>query len=121
MQYLQIVLGKDKSHSGSTYPVGRGQIRRISQRHINDGPHKVHTGAQSHQIAADKVAAHTAAVQRAVSLASAGPRLLDMTLLEIGIPLAHIVEIDFEDEEKLPLFLELTADLPEVLPALCSG
>jgi len=55
------------------------------------------------------------------SLASAEPRLLDMTLLEIGIPLAHIVEIDFEDEEKLPLFLELTADLPEVLPALCSG
>lgn len=50
------------------------------------------------------------------SLEDTEPRVLDMTLLEIGIPLCHIVEMDTEAEDKLPLYLELTADLPEVMP-----
>lgn len=46
------------------------------------------------------------------------PRLQEMTLLELGIPLAHIVEFVPEDLSKESLFLELTADIPEVMPQL---
>ena len=52
------------------------------------------------------------------SLESTEERILNMTLLELGIPLCHIIEIASEDEDKLPLFLELSADLTEVLPHL---
>ena len=46
------------------------------------------------------------------------PRLQEMTLLELGIPLAHIVEFVPENMSKDSLFLELTADIPEVMPQL---
>ena len=43
--------------------------------------------------------------------------LLDMTLLELGIPLFHILEF-FPCNGGESLFLELTGDLPEVMPNL---
>lgn len=45
-------------------------------------------------------------------------RILKMTLVELGIPLAHILEFDNENDETMPLFLELTADIPEMMPKL---
>ena len=41
-----------------------------------------------------------------------------MTLLELGIPLLHIVEFSPLDEEHDTLFLELTGDIEEVMPHL---
>ena len=45
-------------------------------------------------------------------------RLQEMTLLELGIPLFHILEFDPVDPEKETLFLELTGDIGEVMPNL---
>lgn len=46
------------------------------------------------------------------------PRLLEMTLKELGVPLLHIVEFAPVDEEGESLYLELTGDLEKVLPNL---
>lgn len=46
------------------------------------------------------------------------PRLLEMTLLELGIPLLHILELAPVDEQGDSLYLELTGDLEEVMPNL---
>lgn len=46
------------------------------------------------------------------------PRLLEMTLLELGIPLLHILELAPIDEQGDSLYLELTGDLEEVMPNL---
>lgn len=54
------------------------------------------------------------------SLDSTEERVLNMTLLELGIPLAHIVELEHVGEGE-SLFLELSADLPEVLKNLYSA
>ena len=43
-------------------------------------------------------------------------RLQEMTLLELGIPLLHILEFAPVDEEGDSLYLELTGDLDEVMP-----
>lgn len=45
------------------------------------------------------------------------PRLLDLSLLELGVPLLHIVEFTPLDEGD-SLYLELTGDLHEVMPNL---
>lgn len=46
-------------------------------------------------------------------------RVLSMTLLELGIPLAHILEFyPLEDNDADSLYLELTADIKEVMPNL---
>ena len=45
-------------------------------------------------------------------------QLQEMTLKELGIPLAHIVEFVPMNPEKDSLFLELTADIPELMPKL---
>lgn len=45
-------------------------------------------------------------------------RLQEMTLLELGIPLLHIVEFAPVDEQGDSLYLELTGDLEEVMPNL---
>lgn len=45
-------------------------------------------------------------------------RLQEMTLLELGIPLLHILELAPVDEEGESLYLELTGDLEEVMPNL---
>lgn len=46
-------------------------------------------------------------------------RILDMTLLELGIPLAHIVEFyPLEDDDLDSVYMELTADIREVMPNL---
>lgn len=45
-------------------------------------------------------------------------RIQNMTLLELGIPLLHIVEFSPLDEEHDTLFLELTGDIEEVMPHL---
>lgn len=43
-------------------------------------------------------------------------RILDMTLLELGIPLAHILEFfPVSDDDADTLYLELTADIKEVM------
>lgn len=44
-----------------------------------------------------------------------GERLLGMRLTELGVPLAHIVEFSPDDDSE-SLYLELTADLWEVMP-----
>jgi hypothetical protein len=44
--------------------------------------------------------------------------LQDMTLLELGIPLMHIVEFAPENEEGHSLYLELTGDISEAMPNL---
>lgn len=44
--------------------------------------------------------------------------LQDMTLLELGVPLMHIVEFAPEDEEGNSLYLELTGDIHEAMPNL---
>ncbi len=46
------------------------------------------------------------------------PRLLEMSLLELGIPLFHILEFAPLDSSETSLFLELTGDLPTVMPHL---
>ena len=46
------------------------------------------------------------------------PRLQVMTLLELGIPLLHILEFAPVDEQGDSLYLELTGDLGEVMPNL---
>lgn len=46
-------------------------------------------------------------------------RILHMTLLELGIPLAHILEFyPLDDDDTDSLYLELTADIKEVMPNL---
>lgn len=45
-------------------------------------------------------------------------RILNMTLLELGVPQAHILEFDNEKADVMPLFLELTADIPTMMPKL---
>lgn len=45
-------------------------------------------------------------------------RLLDMTLLELGIPRLHILAFTPEDDPEKILFLELTGDLDTVMPNL---
>lgn len=45
-------------------------------------------------------------------------RILNMTLEQLGIPLAHILEFDHVSDEVMPIFLELTADIPEIMPKL---
>lgn len=42
-------------------------------------------------------------------------RILEMTLLDIGVPLAHIVAFEDEDEQNPTLFIELSKDIHEVL------
>ena len=44
--------------------------------------------------------------------------LLDMTLLDLGIPLLHIVEFAPVDGDSESLYLELTGDIDEVMPNL---
>jgi len=46
------------------------------------------------------------------------PRLQEMTLLELGIPLLHILEFAPVDGQGDALYLELTGDLEEVMPNL---
>lgn len=45
-------------------------------------------------------------------------RLLEMTLLELGVPLMHILEFAPEDGQGDSLYLELTGDIDEVMPNL---
>ena len=45
-------------------------------------------------------------------------RLLEMTLLELGVPLMHILEFAPEDGQGDSLYLELTGDIGEVMPNL---
>ena len=45
-------------------------------------------------------------------------RILDMTLMDIGVPLAHIVTFENSDGLHAPLFIELSKDIREVMPHL---
>lgn len=45
-------------------------------------------------------------------------RILDMTLTDIGVPLGHIVTFEDAEEMRLPMFVELSKDIQEVLPHL---